>query len=186
MGKQTCCFIGHRKIQNQEEVRKKVEEVVRTLIVEKGVEKFNFGSRSEFDALCHAAVMKLKVEYPNIVRINYRCKSEYVVKEEEREELEKSWSEQLHREISLQGFEGEKISDRVFNGGYASYVERNQEMIDDSDICVFYYQEGYTPEPNPYRRYSSKKSGTKLAYEYAVQKKKIVLNIAWEFAPLEN
>lgn len=186
MERRTCCFIGHRKIRNQEEVQKKVEAIVRTLIVEKGVEEFHFGSRSQFDDLCHAAVTKLKAEYSNIVRINYRCKSEYVVKEEEREEMEKSWSQLLHREISLQGFEGERISDRVCNGGYASYVERNQEMIDDSDICVFYYQEGYTPEPNPYRRYSSKKSGTELAYEYAVRKKKTVVNIAENFAPLEQ
>lgn len=54
-------------------------------------------------------------------------------------------------------------------------------MIDDSDFCVFYYEENYKP---PMRKYSKRNlsyyqpnSGTKVAYEYANKKKKRVINI---------
>lgn len=169
MEKRTCCFIGHRKVPDHEVIRAKVEEVVRALIVEEDVEVFHFGSRSEFDDICHAAVTKLQEEYPDLVRINYRCKSEYAVKKGEKEELEKRCREIVGKKIDLKEFEGEKISERVLSAGKASYVERNQEMIDDSDFCVFYY----CGEVD-----SKGKSGTKLAYDYAVRKGKRIENVA--------
>ena len=61
--------------------------------------------------------------------------------------------------------------------GKASYVERNREMIDDSDFCVFFYIEEYKPEHDPHRK-TSGKSGTKMAYDYAVRKKKPIINVA--------
>ena len=52
-------------------------------------------------------------------------------------------------------------------------------MVDDSDYCVFYYDENYTRES----KYSKNnmiirtpQSGTKLAYNYAVRKKKKIIN----------
>lgn len=72
------------------------------------------------------------------------------------------------------------MSDRVYNAGKASYIECNQEMIDDSDYCIFFYREGYKPESDPYHK-SNGKSGTKLAYAYAVRKKKMIINIAEYF-----
>ena len=54
-------------------------------------------------------------------------------------------------------------------------------MINDSDYCVFYYDENYQPEMSKYSKrsigYYQPKSGTALAYAYAQQKKKIVINI---------
>ncbi len=172
-----CCFIGHRKIQRKELVFQKVKEVVEKLIVENGERVFYFGSKSEFDALCHKVVTEFQSSYPDITRINYNLRSEYVVKKEEREKLEKEWSSITKKKVVLQDFEGAKISDKVYGAGIAVYVERNQEMIDDSEICVFFYREGYSPErENP--RQLSKKSGTKLAYDYAARKKKTIVNIA--------
>ena len=67
-----------------------------------------------------------------------------------------------------------------WTSGRASYVERNQAMIDKSDYCIFYYNEDYLP---PRRKYSKRcitdyqpKSGTALAYHYAEQNKKIIKN----------
>ena len=67
------------------------------------------------------------------------------------------------------------------NAGKASYVERNQEMINKSDFCVVYYDENYAP---PRRRNSRRdltdyqpKSGTRLAYDYAVKKGKEIINV---------
>ncbi len=173
------CFIGHRKVENKEIVKEKVKEVVGRLIVENDVRIFHFGSRSEFDDVCHSIVTDFQKIYPDIIRVNYNCKSEYVVKKDERERLEKEWSKLLKEEVKLKDYERGKISDRVYSAGKASYVERNEEMIDDSTYCVFFYREGYKPTPNNPRQ-SSKTSGTKLAYDYAVQKKKAIINIADE------
>ena len=44
------------------------------------------------------------------------------------------------------------------------------EMIDKSNYCVFYYNANYTP-------LKKRNSGTKIAYDYAVKKKKIIINL---------
>ena len=66
------------------------------------------------------------------------------------------------------------------NAGRASYVERNQEMINKSDFYIVYYDENYAP---PKRKNSRRdltdyqpRSGTKIAYDYAVKKKKKIIN----------
>ncbi len=177
MENQSCCFIGHRKVKDRELVFLRVQRLVRTLITEKGVGVFRFGSKSEFDDICHLAVTELQSVYPDIVRVNYHRKSEYVVKKEEKAELEESRHRLLNQDDALKDFDAAKSSDRVQRAGKASYVERNREMIDDSDICVFFYREEYKPQSNPYYA-SSGKSGTKLAYDYAVRKKKRIINIA--------
>ena len=60
------------------------------------------------------------------------------------------------------------IPKKMINAGRAAYVERNCEMIDNSDFCVFYYDGKYTA--------AKRKSGTKIAYDYAVKKKKQIIN----------
>lgn len=64
-----------------------------------------------------------------------------------------------------------------------SLTKRNEEMIDKSDYCLFYYDENYLP---PKRKWTKRdcfeyqpQPGTKLAYEYALRKKKIVYNFRW-------
>ena len=67
--------------------------------------------------------------------------------------------------------------------GKASYIERNQAMIDDSDICIFYYDENYIPKQKRISNksivglYTSKNSGTAIAYRYATQKAKHIINV---------
>ena len=60
-------------------------------------------------------------------------------------------------------------------------MERNREMINRADYCVVYYDENYKP---PRRKNSRRdlidyqpKSGTKVAYDYAVKKKKEIINL---------
>ena len=64
--------------------------------------------------------------------------------------------------------------ERIENAGVARYVERNQEMIDNSDFCVFYYDENYKTLRRKYSKRSvgdyQPKSGTKVAFDYANQK----------------
>ena len=170
MGK-VCSVFGHRKIEKTEQLVVKLDELLEMLIVEKGVTTFLFGSRSEFDSLCHEHVTLLQRKYPEIKRIMHTCRSEYACPKEEKEERERIARAVTKREIIYQDYDGEVQSDRVYNAGRASYVERNQEMIDASDYCVFYYNPDYQP---PRRKYSKRsvgeyqpKSGTKIAFEYA-------------------
>lgn len=180
-----CCFLGHRTIAVSDDLTENLKKIIERLVIEEGVKYFLFGSRSEFDDLCHGIVTALKEKYPHIVRVAYTRRSEYAVKAEEKEKMERSWSSVLKTDVKLKDYDAEVQSEKVYSAGKASYVERNQEMIDASDFCIFYYNEAYLP---PKRKRTNRdlstyqpKSGTRLAYEYAVQKSKkadkVVINI---------
>ena len=71
--------------------------------------------------------------------------------------------------------------ERVKNSGRASYVERNQAMIDVSDICIFYCDKNYLPNEKHTRRglfAYQPKSGTKVACEYAKKHNKEMINLS--------
>ena len=48
----TACFFGHRKIDETEELKNKLYEIIEKLIVNEKIDTFLFGSKSEFDSLC--------------------------------------------------------------------------------------------------------------------------------------
>ena len=163
----TCCFFGHRKVPNAVEIKNKVYKEVENLIANKDVCIFLFGSKSEFDDLCHEVVTELKEKYPHIKRVYVRSAFQHIP----------DWYE----ESLLKHYEDTYFPEHMENAGRASYVERNQEMINKSDFCVVYYDENYAP---PRRRNSKRdlvdyqpKSGTKVAYDFAVKKKKEIINI---------
>ena len=163
----TCCFFGHRKIEETEELKNNLYEIIENLIVNKKVDTFLFGSKSQFDDLCHKTVTDLKEKYSHIKRIYVRSAFQYIP----------DWYE----ESLLKHYECTYFPEHMENAGRASYVERNQEMINKSKFCVVYYNEYYLP---PRRRNSRRdlfdyqpRSGTKLAYEYAERKNRSIINL---------
>lgn len=157
----SCSFFGHRDTPQTEELKQKVKETVERLIVEEGVDTFLFGSRSKFDELCHIVVTELKEKYPHIQRTAYLCKHEggcFVGEGKEEAQFIKA---HFGKEVYVREFEDIKRSDRVNSARRASYVERNQLMIDESDIAVVYLLEN-----------KNKRSGVKIASEYAKKKRK--------------
>ncbi len=163
----TCCFFGHRKIDETEELKKRLCDVIANLIVKEAVNTFLFGSRSEFDELCHETVTQMKVTYPHIKRIYVRAVYKHIG----------DW----YKDYLLESYEDTYYPEHISNSGRASYVERNQDMIDHSKFCVVYYDENYLP---PRRKNSKRdlfdyqpKSGTKLAYDYALKKEKFIINV---------
>ena len=178
----TCSFFGHRKIEETEDLKSRLKSVITHLIENEKVEAFLFGSRSDFNSLCHTIVTELKEShYPHIQRRAYTCRSETCTLEKERAYWEKIYSRLENCPAVLLGIEQEVDHKTKWTSGKAQYVERNQAMIDDSDFCVFYYNEKYTPPlrkqcRNAFSAYQPK-SGTKLAYAYAKQKKKKIINL---------
>ena len=162
----SCCFFGHRKINKTPELIERLTKEIEVLISEKDVVIFYFGSKSEFDDLCHKVVTELKEKYPHIKRIYVRSAFQHIP----------DWYE----DSLLKHYEDTYFPERMEKAGKASYVERNQEMINKSDFCVVYYDENYLP---PRRKNSRRdltdyqpKSGTAVAYDYAAKKKKKIIN----------
>ena len=163
----TCCFFGHRKIDETPELKDKLCGIIENLIANEKVDTFFFGSKSQFDDLCHKIVTALKEKYPHIKRIYVRSAFQHIP----------DWYE----DSLLKHYEGTYFPKYMENAGKASYAERNQEMINQSKFCVVYYDENYLP---PRRKNSRRdlfdyqpKSGTAVAYSYATGKEKIILNV---------
>ncbi len=148
----TACFIGHREIVETEGLKEQLKELIEKLIVDNAVDTFLFGSKSNFNSLCYDLVTEIKEKYPQIKRIFVRA---------EYPEINDSYIEYLHKY-----YEDTYYPSSVMGAGKAAYVKRNCEMIDKSDFCIFYYNEDALPE--------KRKSGTKIALDYAVTKKKKV------------
>ena len=149
------CFIGHRKIENSKELSTLLEETIIELI-NKGANTFFFGSKSDFDNLALKIVTELKKQFSFIKRIYVRSSFPVI--------------NNLYKSYLLKSYDETYFPKKLENAGKYSYVERNYEMIDNSTICVFYYNESYAP-------LSKRKSGTKTAYQYATRKKKEIINL---------
>ena len=163
----TCCFFGHRKIDETEELKNKLSEIIENLIVNENVDTFLFGSKSQFDDLCHKIVTELKEKYPHIRRVYVRSAFQYIP----------DWYE----DSLLNHYEDTYFPEHMEKAGKASYVERNQEMINKSEFCVVYYDEKYLPPRHKNSRRDlfdyQPRSGTAVTYGYAVKKKKEIINV---------
>ena len=177
----TCSFFGHRNTEITEELKVNVRNIIENLIIKDKIKVFLFGSRSNFDYLCHLVVTELKEKYKDIKRIAYTCKSETCILENEKEKWEEIYSNLQKKKVTLLGVEEEFEHKTKYTAGRSSYIERNKEMINNSDICIFYYNEDYQTELKKYSKrsigYYQPNSGTYLAYKYAKQKKKLILNL---------
>ena len=149
----TCCFIGHREINMTDELKEKLCVVIERLIVDENIDTFLFGSKSQFDDLCYDVVTEIKKKYPHIKRIFVRAEYPYI--------------DESYVAYLLKSYEDTYFPKSVLGAGKASYVKRNCEMIENSRFCIVYYKEDYTPK--------GRKSGTKIAFDYAEKKKKTII-----------
>ena len=155
MCKNTCCFFGHRTINETEELKSKLIEIIEKLIVENSVDTFLFGSKSRFNSLCLELVTEIKEKYPHIKRIYVRA---------EYPDINEQYTNYL-----LESYEDTYYPEHIRSSGRAAYVERNYEMINKSHYCIVYYEEPNAP--------TIRKSGTKIALDYAIKKGKQIINI---------
>lgn len=155
MKENTCCFIGHRTINITEELRVKITEAVERLITDEKVDTFLFGSKSGFDSLCLELVTKLKEKHPHIKRIYVRAEFPYIN------------DDYIAYLLSL--YDYTYYPEKLMDAGRVVYVERNRIMINESNFCVFYYHEKNAP--------TTRKSGSKIALEYAKKLQKNIIMI---------
>ena len=151
----TCCVFGHRTVDVSEVLKEKIYEIAEKLVREKGIDTFLFGSGSRFDCLCLEAVTLLKEKYPHIKRIYVRAEF-FCISDK-------------YREYLLESYDDTYYPEEIKGAGKAVYVKRNQVLINNSIICLVYYNENYFP--------STRKSGTRLAYDYAIKHKKEIENV---------
>ena len=110
-----CSFFGHRKIEENNTLRQTLKEHIEDLIINCNVQIFLFGSKSEFNTLCHEIVTRLKQKYPQIQRRAYTCRSEACILEKERAYFERAYSQVAKQTITLLGVEEEveHVSDEI-------------------------------------------------------------------------
>ena len=149
-----CCFIGHRKIEKNSVLKKRIVLYLDKLISQEGIDTFLFGSKSDFNNFCYEIVTEMKIKYPHIKRVYVRAEYPYINSDYERYLLEK--------------YECSYYPEKILNSGKLCYVERNFEMIDNSRFCVFYYDD---------RISERRKSGTRIAWRYSVKKQKEIYNV---------
>ena len=154
MKSNVCCVFGHREISETDELKSKLNEIIEKLIVDEKVNTFLFGSKSRFNDLCYETVTQLKEKYPHVKRIYVRAEYPYISE---------------YKNYLLEFYEDTYYPERIMNSGRAAYVERNCEMIDSSYFCIVYYNEAYTP--------ATRKSGTKLAANYAEEQGREIINL---------
>ena len=148
----TACFFGHRKINETEELKSKLKEIIEKLIVDEKVDTFLFGSKSRFNSLCQETVTEIKEKYPHIKRIYVRAEYPYI--------------NEQYTNYLLESYEETYYPEHIIGSGRAAYVERNHEMIDKSHYCIVYYDEQNAP--------TTRKSGTKIALDYAIKQGKLI------------
>jgi len=176
------CFIGHRTVPNEEQLKIRLTETVSNLIAD-GADFFIFGSKSDFDDLCWEVVTELKKQFPDIKRVKYALTTETAfTSTDERLEFEQLMLRLTGEKIEYKDYERAVFSSKAQSANRYAYIMRNQEMIDDSDVCVFYYDKDYLP---PRRKLAKRfvvdyqpKSGAALAFLYALQKNKKIINMA--------
>lgn len=123
----------------------RLEQIIEDLITNIGIEIFLFGSKSQFNDLCYDIITKFKKKYIFIKRVYVRAEYEIIGDD--------------YKKYLLGKYESTYYPKNTIGAGKAVYIKRNFEMIDKSDYCIFYYDKSI-----------QKRSGTKIAFEYALKK----------------
>lgn len=158
------CFIGHRRINDTPEFRRRLTAVILSLI-KSGYANFIFGDRSQFNDVCYEIVTNLKEKYTRIKRIHFRKDYEN--------------ADDYTMQFLKIGYEQSICPAGVEKAGRFRYIKRNTAMIDESNLCVFYYDENFRHSRKDNRHdvcKSQGKSGTAHAFYYAKSKKRPIIN----------
>lgn len=149
------CFIGHRKIMN-DEVRNRLYNEVKNQIL-KGYNCFIVGCHGEFDDMALSVCRKLRREYDNI-RIEVVLTSFRHLKTEN--SSDDYWQlNNKYADVETIIFDIEEVYFK------RQIIVSNQKMIDECDLLICYVDK------------TQKSSGAKLALNYALRQGKQIINL---------
>ena len=151
-----CCILGHRDFEKNDDLALKVRSTIIYLIEKENTTIFLFGSKSKFSDFCYDIITNLRNKYLDIKRIFIRA--EFPIISDDYYTYLKGFYEDSY-------FYSEKLMCNKFG-----YIKRNQLMIDKSDFCIFYFDSNYDTKIRT-------RSGTHMAYEYAIKKNKTIFNL---------
>ncbi len=132
MKNKTCCFTGHRKIDNTEfpTIKKHLEQEVKSLI-EQGVIYFGCGGALGFDTLAAQTVLKFKERYSQVKLILVLpCKDQTY-----------GWHTEdiaVYENIKNKADKVRVLCEHYYKGCMQA---RNRHLVDNSGICVFYLRQ---------------------------------------------
>lgn len=133
MKKLTCCFTGHRDISKNEyaKIYEVTKIIIEILIKEKGILYFKVGGARGFDTIVALAIIELKVKYQDIKLILILpCKNQCF-----------KWNK---RDIDLYNLVLESADEIIYiseNYTKTCMLERNDELLENSNYCVCYLRE---------------------------------------------
>ena len=164
-------IVGHRKVQNKEELVGRIYDTLTDLVENQGVDTFMFGGKGEFDRLCFDVATEIKKIYPQTKRIYVRAQYEEIAK--------------FYEEYLLENYEETFYPDKVHGSNGLCYVVRNFCMIEMCDILLTYHNDNYLPPSKTTKNkmlalvycYKRSQSGTHMAVRYAKRRKKTIINL---------
>ena len=167
-----CAVIGHREVDKED--RRYLQNELSILfneMINSNCKTFLFGSNSEFNDLCYTMISDFQNKYTDIKRVGYLCAREIAFTLDEKIQYAKFIEANKTKGINV------KIYDTIKQFDFDDknlYIERNKLMIDDADICVFYYKQKFLSKNN---KGKITNSGTKMALDYAKQINKAIIII---------
>lgn len=155
----TGCLIGHRSIERTPEMLRTLSEVMQTLIVRDQIKTFLLRSGSRFSEICLDVLYEEKRRHPEIRRICVRA---------DYPEINEAYRAQL-----LERYDEALFAPPAAGAWERRYIARNEWMIDQSEVCVF-----YCPDYREMPVNGLFPSESARAYHDALQKGKRVINLA--------
>ena len=145
MGK-ICSFFGHRFVLDIKSVKEQLKTLLEKMITQEGVDIFYLGEQGDFEIIAAEVLSELKTSYPFIQKIEILC-----------------FAEQLNRNSKIQSDAFDYLDELDLCKRKARIIKRNQWVIDNRDILIFYVNTPY--------------GGAYQSYLYAKKKKKNIVNL---------
>ena len=134
--KKTCCFTGHRDLpaHKTQEIAVQIANMIRRLIIEKGVRFFGVGGAIGYDTLAAGVLFQLKEsEFPNIrVILVYPFEGFTSRWTPYQKAAYDSLFSQYDKKVCVSGTAGKE-----------AYLARDRRLVDGSAYCIAYCTRSY-------------------------------------------
>lgn len=131
MRNKTCCFTGHRDINDDINTLTEKLSVVIEKSIKKGYLYFGAGGARGFDTLAGETVMKLKEKYPHIHLI-------LVLPFINQYEHESGWTDEEIEKYHYLKKHASKVVHLQVKYSTGCYYRRNRHLVDHSSLCIAY------------------------------------------------